>query len=240
MQIIAIRPEPALSETLTLAQEFDLPVQGIALSRAMACVWTAPEPENFDAILAGSANVFRHGGEELAKLIALPVLAVGAKTAVAAVKAGFTVQMTGEGGLQALVDTLDQFPRRLLKLSARDHVRLTWPEQITAQTCIVYEMEQLDISPAQAKMLQGPAIILLYSASSAAHFRQQCVQLGINIRQITIAALGPRIAEAAGDGWASVHASEKPSEAELLALAQRLWQLKPNAPSGGGAKDQKN
>ena len=240
MQIIAIRPEPALSETLTLAPEFDLPVQGIALSRAMACDWTAPDPENFDAILAGSANVFRHGGDELAQLTSLPVLAVGAKTAEAATKAGFAVQMTGEGGLQALVDTLGQSPCRLLRLSARDHVRLTWPKHITAQTCIVYEMEQLDISQAQAERLRDPAIILLYSASSAAHFRQQCVRLGINIGQITIAALGPRIAEAAGDGWASVHASEKPTEAELLALAKSLWQLKPNAPSGGGAEDQKN
>lgn len=240
MQIIAIRPEPALSETVDLANELDLPVQGFALSRAMACEWTAPDTENFDAILAGSANVFRHGGDELSKLTSLPVLAVGAKTAGAAAKAGFRVRMTGEGGLQVLLDALDQSPRRLLRLSAREHVRLNWPKHITAQTCIVYEMEQLDISQAQAEMLQDSAIILLYSASSAAHFQQQCVQLGINIRQITIAALGPRIAEAAGDGWASVHASEKPSEAELLALAQRLWQLKPNAPSGGGAEDQKN
>lgn len=240
MQIIAIRPEPALSETLELAKQLRLPVHGLALSRAMACDWTAPNPENFDAILAGSANAFRHGGDELSKLTSLPVLAVGAKTAEAAGNAGFTVQRTGEGGLQALVDALDQSPRRLLRLSAREHVRLTWADHVDAETRIVYEMEQLDLSPAQAEMLRDPAIILLYSASSAAHFRQQCVQLGVNIEQIAIAALGPRIAGAAGDGWASVHASEKPTEAELLALAQRLWQLIPNASSGGGAEDQKN
>ncbi|MEP2734682.1 MAG: uroporphyrinogen-III synthase [Erythrobacter sp.] len=238
-QIIAVRPEPSLSATLELAQELALPLQGFALSRAHPCDWTAPDPADFDAILAGSGNAFRHGGAQLAKLTSLPVFAVGAKTAEAAVETGFRVSLEGQGGLQVLIDSLGPgAPERLLRLSGKDHVTLNPPEQVSLHKVITYRMEQISLTQAQADLLQQPAIIMLYSASSAAHFREQCEQFDVDIAQITIAALGPRIAKAAGNGWAAVHASDKPSEAELLALAIRLWQLKPNASPGGGAEDE--
>ena len=69
--------------------------------------WEAPDPSRFDALLAGSGNVFRHGGPALRAFARLPVYAVGETTAEAAREAGFTVVQTGSSGLQALIGQLD-------------------------------------------------------------------------------------------------------------------------------------
>lgn len=224
--IIAIRPEPALSETLEIARETGISVTGIALSKAQPCKWEAPEPADYDAILAGSANAFRHGGAQLDILKSLPVMAVGEQTAKAAREAGFTVSHIGTGGLQGLIDALDDAPRRLLRISGKDHVTLTWPDDITFDTRIVYQMEALPLSFGDAETLKAGAIMLLFSASSAAHFWLECERMNVPHSAVTVAALGPRIAAAAGDGWRAVHTAANPSTAELLALAQQLWQLK--------------
>ena len=51
-----------------------------------------------------------------------------------------------------------------------------------------------------------------------------CERLGIDRSTISVAALGPRIAGMAGDGWQSVHTSSHPRDAELLALVEQLCQ----------------
>ena len=75
-RIVAIRPEPGLTETLARAHRDGLKVTGLALSQAEPVAWTAPAAA-YDGLLVGSANVFRHGGSELEKLRDVPVLAVG-------------------------------------------------------------------------------------------------------------------------------------------------------------------
>ena len=237
--VIAIRPQPALSETLEQAAALDLPVTGIALSKAKPCEWVAPDPADYDAILAGSANAFRHGGKQLDALKSLPVMAVGEQTAQAARDAGFTVSHVGTGGLQGVIDGLDDKLRRLLRISGKDHVALTWPDRLTVDARIAYQMDTLPLSYGNAALLSKGAIVLLFSASSAAHFWLECERMKVSFEHISIAALGPRIAAAAGSGWAAVHTAANPKTAELLALAQQLWQLKPSAPSGGGAADPK-
>ncbi len=230
-EIIAIRPEPGLAETIAAGRGMGLPMHGLALSHALPCEWSAPDPAQYDALLVGSANAFRHGGDQLGALQHLPVLAVGEKTAQAAREAGFTVSHLGEGGLQGLLDELRlddlgaNAPKRFLRLSGKDHVTLDPPAGVSVDKIVVYKMEPIALSPQQADQLQSPAIVLLYSASSAKHFTQQCEALGVDKSQITLAALGPRIADAAGEGWAAVHAADKPRDAQLLALAQSLWQM---------------
>ncbi len=237
--IIAIRPQPALAETLEQAAALDLPIKGIALSKAKPFKWTAPDPASYDAMLAGSANAFRHAGNQLNALKSLPVFAVGEQTAQAARDAGFTVNHVGTGGLQGLIDGLDGAPRRFLRISGKDHVALKWPDHFTIDTQIVYQMEALPLTYGDAAMLSQGAVVLLFSASSAAHFWLECERMKVPFARITIAALGPRIAGAAGIGWQAVHSAESPNTAELLALTERLWQLKLSAPSGGGAADRK-
>jgi len=218
--LIVIRPEPGCSATVVSARERGLDARGYPLFRIALRPWCAPE-EPIDALLLGSANAVRHGGAVLASLRAKPVYAVGEATAAAARDAGFIVAATGTGRLQAVLDGLTG-PLRLLRLAGEDHVALVPPPGVTIETRIAYAAQALPIPGELASILQHGAVVALHSASAAAHFANECERLGLDRRSIALAALAPRIAEAAGGGWQARRAAPTPSEAGLLALAADL------------------
>lgn len=237
MRLIAIRTEPGLAATCAAARAMGLDIEGHALACACPLEWSAPDRGAFDAILAGSAHVFRLGGERLDALKPLAVHAVGERTAQAAQRAGFEVASIGAGGLQTLVDGLAPKPIRLLRLAGEEHVALRPPRHVTISTCMLYRIERRAIGAALAHMLRRASCVLLHSAASAHHFREECERLGIDRGAIAIAALGPRIAAAAGEGWNAVHIAPAPNDAALLAMARGLcneWQARQ---TGGGALD---
>jgi len=216
--IIVIRPEPGCSATLEGLRAAGHEAHGFPLQEAGPVAWTPPDPADFDAILSGSANAFRHGGEGLHLFRHLPVHAVGRATAQAAQAAGFAVERVGEGGLQALLVNRDGGAIRYLRLAGRDHVALDIPQGIAITTCIIYEMNDRPMPEAMVNLLAGPAIVLLHSAASAQHFSAECGRLGVHRGAIVIGALGPRISKAAGGGWRSVHNAGRPTDAALLAI----------------------
>jgi uroporphyrinogen-III synthase len=65
-------------------------------------------------------------------------------------------------------------------------------------------------------------LVLLHSAATARHFASECDRLGLARGTIALAALGPRIAAAAGEGWRAVHTAPRPDEAALLEMAREL------------------
>jgi uroporphyrinogen-III synthase len=73
----------------------------------------------------------------------------------------------------------------------------------------------------------GEALVLLHSAATARHFAAECDRLGLKRGAIALAVLSPRLAAAAGAGWAAVHVASRPDEAALLALARNLCQKGP-------------
>src|SRR5690606_29115356 len=99
-----IRALPGCDGSVALARSMGLDARAFPLFAMRACAWQAPDPGQFDAVLAGSANAFRHGGKGLAGLRELAVLAVGEATAEAARGAGFSVEATGQDGLQSVLD----------------------------------------------------------------------------------------------------------------------------------------
>ncbi len=222
--IIAVRPEPGLSSTLDLGEELGLPIHGLALSEAEPVAWEMPDASQVQALLVGSANAFRHGGSKLSELTHLPVHAVGQATAEAARDAGFKVALCGEGGLQHVLDTLAASPIHYLRLAGEERITLRPPEGVTITEKEVYRMHEIAMTNEQAKLFVSPAIVLLYSASSAQHFAKECDRLGLDKSRISLAALGPRILAAAGSGWAGTLAAPRPRDAELLAMAQDMWQ----------------
>lgn len=226
-RVIAIRPQPGLKATIAAGAARGLPIAGFPLARIEGCGWTLPEIDRFDALLAGSANAFRHGGEKLAALRHLPVLAVGDATAAAAREAGFKVELSGTGGLQALLDGMaqsDRPHRNLLRLAGQAHVTLEPPPEIEITTRIVYRLQHTDITPELAGALEGGAVVLLHSAAAAQHFASEVDRLGIARGRIALAALAQRIVEKLGPGWREVRAASHPLESELLALAQDMCQ----------------
>ena len=63
--IFVIRPEPGLQSTLQGARDMGLAVVGMPLFEVLPLRWPAPDATGFDALLLGSANAVRHGGDAL-------------------------------------------------------------------------------------------------------------------------------------------------------------------------------
>lgn len=221
--LFVFRPEPGLHVTIETAETYGLSALGCPLFEVEPVSWSAPDAEKFDGLLVGSSNIFRHGGTNLDKLAKLPVHAVGEATAEGAREKGFIVARTGKGGLQVLLDSLEGREVRFLRLAGEKMVELDPPHGISIETRITYRMRDLELADDVASAMRAHGgVALLHSGEAARRLREECDRLDIDRTAITIAALGPRIAELAGEGWESVHTAQQPVDAELLALAERL------------------
>lgn len=221
--LVVIRPQPGGDASVTAARNLGLDAHGFPLFEVRPLAWNAPTPDSFDAVLVGSANAVRHaGGDGLAVLAGKPVYAVGETTASACRGAGFDVLATGEGTLQPVLSRIDPGHRKLLRLAGAARVALDPPPGVCIIERIVYESRPLVMPEALLEMLRAPAIIALHSAEAARHFRAQCEVRQIDISLLSLAAIGPRVAQAVGRGWRSVRAASQPGEAALLALAGEM------------------
>jgi uroporphyrinogen-III synthase len=218
LHLLALRPEPGLAATLERAGGMGLAITGHALSEIRGAAWEFPDPATLDGLLIGSANAILHGGPNLVRLAGKPVYAVGEATAAAARAAGFTVAMTGSGGLQGVLDAISG-PCHLLRIAGEERVPLVPPAGVTFAEVVAYRSVPLPLDPAAGLLAGGEALVLLHSAATARHFAEECDRLGLRRAAITLAALGPRIAAAAGEGWAEVHTAARPDEGTLLQLA---------------------
>ena len=222
MQLVVIRPEPGCSATLAAAREVGLEAHGFPLFRIISRSWEAPPASKIDALLIGSANALRCAGDDLARYAGRPVYVVGEATASAAEAAGFTVAASGKGGLQDVVGAITH--KRLLRLTGEEFVKLEIPLGITLIERIVYTSKARPMPAALAEMLVSPAVVMLHSAAAARHFDAECKRLNLDRSQLTLAVIGPRVAEAAAPGWRMIGAAPEPSDHALLALAERLCQ----------------
>ena len=82
--IVVLRPEPGNRVTAAAIEGRGLRAIRLPLFAVQPVAWQAPDPAGFDALLLTSANAVRHGGAGLARLLSLPVFAVGEATADAA------------------------------------------------------------------------------------------------------------------------------------------------------------
>ena len=217
--LIILRPEPGNSASLAAARALGLEAFGAPLFAIQPV--QSPQPVGpFDAILAGSANAFRHGGATLTGLKHLPVYAVGETTAQAARAVGFAVAATGVGGLQAVLDDLPPDVARLLRLAGRERVSLMPPRGVTLAEQVVYAAEPLPLPPALMEHFTKPCVIALHSAEAARHF----ARLVPDRAYLSLVCIGQRVAAAAGPGWAEVRCAATPDDPALLALAAAMCQ----------------
>lgn len=223
IRAIVIRPEPGCAATVAAARAMGLEAHGFPLFEVLPRDWSPPATSDVDALLIGSANALRLGGAALEELHGLPVYAVGAATAEAAREAGFTVAETGSGGLQNLLDKIAA-GTRLLRLAGEQRVPLTPPAGVPMIERVVYASEALPMPSALVDLLRQNTVVLLHSGEAATHFASECDRQGIARRAIAIAALAPRVAKAAGTGWASIATAETANDAALLALTNQLCQ----------------
>ncbi|WP_144097627.1 uroporphyrinogen-III synthase [Croceicoccus sediminis] len=223
--VITIRPAPGDARTVALGEKMGIAVESHPLFAVEPVAWDCPDAADYDAILIGSANVLRHGGECMAGLTDLPAWCVGEASAAAARKAGFSVAGIGSGGLQSVIPMTEAAGHcRLLRVSGEAHVPLDLPEGMSADTRTAYRVANCSIGAGLAEKLRGPCLVLLHSAEAAAHFAGEVDRLDLARGDIALACLAPRIADSAGSGWLCLSTAPSTDDGALLALAMQMCQ----------------
>lgn len=223
-RIIVLRPQPGATATAQALRSAGHDPLVCPLFVIEQVAWTPADPAAYDALLVGSANVFRHGGPALADLKNLPVYAVGGKTARMAHDLGFRVRGQGAGGLAALLPMLaDDGHLHILRLSGEDHVELP-PSRLMIDTRIVYRSRALPMPDALHAALQPPAVALLHSARAVTHFAELVDAASLDRGRISLALFAPALLDAAGSGWAAVRVAAAPDDRALLDVVAPLCQ----------------
>ena len=211
-RLLVVRPEPGNSRTVAAALAFGWAAEAMPLFVATPLAWTPPDPAGFEALVLTSGNAVRHGGDGLAALRSLPVLAVGEATAAAARAAGFIVALTGDADADALVSAARYDRRRLLHLGGRERTVLAGVSAMS-----VYASEALPLPADAAARLRG-ATVLLHSARAA----RAVAAITADRAATDIAAISPAVLAAAGEGWRAAVVAAVPTDAALLAAAATL------------------
>lgn len=223
-RLVVVRPLPGALRTVEAASAQGLVAVAMPVQEYEPVEWHMPQGD-FDGLLVGSAMAFAFPSAMLDETRHLPVHAVGATTAAAAESSGYRVASTGVGGLQAVIDALPADKHhRLLRIGGEERVPLDLPEHVNVVEAAAYRLVDIELTAEEAGVLGKDAVVALHSAGAARSFRRNCERLDISLPSISLACLGPRIASAAGEGWACVESADSPNDAALLALARTMCQ----------------
>ena len=218
LPLLVTRPEPGCAATVARARGLGLDARTLPLFAARALDWAVPDAHDHDALLLTSAQAARLGGAGLAALAALPVYAVGEATAAAARDAGFGVAAVGDRDVQALIDGMASLgKRRILWLCGRD--RSAFATELTVTALPVYAVDPVDPPAGWRDSIAAPAVVVAHSARIAARVADLA---GAARKHLTLLAISPAAAEAAGDGWVEKAICARPDDAAMLAEAVRL------------------
>ncbi|MBO9697170.1 MAG: uroporphyrinogen-III synthase [Sphingopyxis sp.] len=195
-------------------------VHAVPLFAARPVAWRAPAAGDFDALLLTSAFAARLAGPELARIASLPVHAVGAATARAAEAAGLRVAMTGTGDAQRLLDDMtSENIRAILWLCGRDRSEFdARGAAVVAVPC--YAVDPVDPPAGWSELVGAPAVLLAHSARAAKRISDL---VGDRRAHLSLVAISPVVAAAAGEGWRDLAIAEQPGDVAILAQARALW-----------------
>jgi uroporphyrinogen-III synthase len=233
--ILILRPQPGAGRTQARAAALGLEYVVASIFTLRPLDWTSPDPVDHDAILLTSANAVSLAGDGLKSFLALPCYAVGEATAAAAQAVGFSDLRIGPSDVGTLLGLMaDDGVRRALHLSGRDH-RPAAEAGITLTRIPVYAADPVDALPAQAlEALRLHAVVLLHSPRAAAHFAVLADRARLARDALDLVAISPAAAAAAGGGWRSKQAADKPRDEALLELAAKLCKTGFPARAAGG------
>lgn len=223
--LVVIRPQPGCEATVAAARAMGLDAYGFPLFDVTPVPWDGPPAESVDALLLGSANALRHAGPALTAYTGKPAYCVGAATAAAAREAGLAVAAEGRGGLQPVLGAIAPDHASVLRLAGEERVALATPAGISLTERVVYASTPRPMPPDLVTLLAGGAVAMLHSGEAGRHFARSCDAHGIDRQAVSIAAIGPRAAIAAGNGWRRVASAALPDDRSLLALAGDLCQM---------------
>jgi uroporphyrinogen-III synthase len=237
LKILILRPQPGADATADLARNMGMEPLVFPLFTIEPLAWEIPDCAEYDALLLTSANAVRAIASQIGALRTLPVHTVGPATAQAARDAGFMVASCGQADARAaLANATAAGHSRLLWLTGADHIALEPPSNGSLDILPVYQSRGVEAGNAMIEAVQDCAVVALHSARAARHFTALTDAAGINPSRITIVALSPAIAHAAGTGWRAVLAAETPEDVALLRLASGFITATPD--TDRGSKDQ--
>ena len=230
MKLLIIRPEPGASASAERAREAGLEPVLLPFFEVQAVAWDAPDPAEYDAVLLTSANAVRFGGAGLESLRALPVHAVGDRTAAAARAARLDVASVGTSDAAAAVKAASEMGhRRLFWLAGADHRPIKMPKNmpkaLKVTTVIGYASGPKKLTADAAAIIASVDAVALHSPRAATEFAKAVTEFGLDKASITLAAFSPAIADAAGDGWNAVAVAERPADIALLSALADLGKL---------------
>lgn len=219
LPLIVTRPDPGGAATVGRAKALGLDALHLPLFAARSLAWITPATLDFDALLVTSAQAARLAGPDLARLASLPVYAVGSATAEALEAVGLHVEMAGSTDGQDLLEVMTSRKiHNILWLCARDRSTFdTLGATLVPLPC--YAVDPIDPAPEWAQMIAAPAVLLAHSMRGAARISEL---VGASRAHLRLAAISPKVAAAAGVGWAAVGVAERPDDAALLAEAHAL------------------
>lgn len=220
LPLIVTRPEPGNAATVERAREMGFDARAMPLFAAHPVDWAAPPTDDFDALLLTSAAAVRLAGPGLARLASRPAYAVGSATARAAEAAGLTVAMTGTADAARLLDAMtSENIRNILWLCGRDRSEFdARGAAITPLPC--YAVDPVPPPPQWSGLIAAPAVLLAHSARAA---RRISDLVGAARDHLSLVAISPAVAVAAGEGWHSLAIAGQPDDVAILAQARALW-----------------
>ena len=232
MRVLVTRPEPSATRTAERLQALGhepllLPLFAAVHDRD--AIEQALAGDRPDALIVTSAEALRALGPA-GKLAALPLFAVGGRTAEAAHKAGFRAVETADGDGRALAALIaDRFPAdpkpTLLYLAGEPRAPQLEQElaelRFTVKVAVCYRMLPVEFAGNRVQSLldQKPEAVLLYSGEAARRF---FALAGDRLRKgpvPRILCLSAAIAAAVPADFAGqVECADRPDENRLFAL----------------------
>ena len=228
------RPEPAASRTGRRLAEMGYEPVLLPLARAVSLASSLPDA-HFDAVAVTSANAFLHmEAATLRPFTALPLFAVGARTAHAARNAGFARVTEGGGDAGQLAATMREVlpaQARILYLAGRRRQPL-FEERIAASGLVmtvrqVYDMERIAYAPDTFVRLFADGNVLaalLYSGAAAASLAQTMPENAPFFSEATrFFCISDRVAAQLPENWrARALIADQPDEDGLFGLFAKL------------------
>jgi len=218
--VLICRPQPGADATAARARELGMEALVCPLFAVEPLDWSAPAPASFDALMLTSANALRHGGEGLSRYHALPMFAVGAATARAAMDAGFTDVVEAGPDAPATLERIARAGHRHILHLGGEHFRAAEREGLTITRRAVYRSAATGTANALTPMLERSPVLLVHSPRAGARIAALIPEA--RRADIALIAISAAARDAAGTGWAQAIAASAPQDDVMLALARPL------------------
>lgn len=222
MHVLVTRPDSAA--TAARWRDLGVEVTVAPLFEIAPHTWEPP-PAMPGAIALTSANGVAFAGAAAERYLGLPAFAVGEATADTARAAGWRDVRDGGGTAAALFNRVAAAGfTSVLHLAGTARVALAPPPKLTVVVRVVYAALPVLLSAEAIDALARGVIdaVPLYSARAAVQFAAEADRVEIARGGITVAALSPAVAAAAGSGWARVEVAGAPTGDALFAATLRL------------------